>query len=313
MKEVIILTEAGSKFGYGHLTRCLALAQGFKVKGIESLFFIKGDLHADDIPGEFKYIQFDWTKEKVEVKGKILIIDSYYADGNFCKKVYEEAETVLFIDDYNRIPYPGGFVLNSVLGADIIGYPINPEITYLLGPEYHPLRREFWDVPVKVIREKVMKILITFGGSDMTNETPSVLKMLHDRYPDLEKHVIIGSGFSNINNIKDEADDKTFLIIKPDAEGMRHEMIDCDIAISAAGQTIYELARVGITTFAKKVAENQDNIIHNWKAIGFLLDFSLSDKIPDYYSRNAIYNTGRSIIDGQGVHRIVEKLANDHN
>ena len=46
-----------------------------------------------------------------------------------------------FIDDYNRIPYPGGYVLNSVINADAIDYPVNDKISYLLGPRFHPLRR----------------------------------------------------------------------------------------------------------------------------------------------------------------------------
>lgn len=310
-ESVTIFTECGREYGYGHLMRCLAIAQGFKVAGIDSVFYIRGDAEPENILNEFKWSCLEWLENTPDVKDRIVIVDSYHADEAFCTKLYNKAGKVLFIDDYNRIPYPGGFVLNSVIGAKEIGYSKNNKITYLLGPKYHPLRREFWDVPEKVINRKVKKILITFGGSDMTNETPGVLRFLHENYTELEKHVIIGKGFSNIEKIKNNADDKTVLIMHPDAEVMKSEMLECDVGISAAGQTIYELARVGIFTYAVKVAENQDKNLTRWMETGFLSLFDTSIIFPEKKYREGSCSIGREIIDGQGVHRIVDVLAND--
>lgn len=313
MKNVLILTEGGTGLGYGHLMRCLAIAQGFKAEGIDSVFYIRGDAEPEMILNEFQWECIGWLEEMPDVKGRIVIVDSYYADEIFCKGIYDKAGQVLFIDDYNRIAYPGGFVLNSVIGAEEMGYPDNDNITYLLGPAYHPLRREFWDVPEKIVNREVEKILITFGGTDMTNETPGILRFLKDNYPDLEKHVIIGKGFSNIDEIRQSADNKTFLIMYPDAEAMKNEMLECDVAISAAGQTIYELARVGTATLAKKVVDNQINIIRNWKAADFLMELNFSDDFPDYSVRNSVCSIGRNIVDGKGVCRIVEKLIDGYS
>jgi len=309
--KVIILTEAGIKLGYGHLMRCLAIAQGLKKKNIDSVFFLRGDSNPENMIDGFEWKNIEWLEKNPDVTGKTVILDSYYADENFCKKIYDQADKVLFIDDFNRIPYPGGMVLNSVLGAEEIDYPIRENIKYLLGPEYHPLRKEFWEVPDKVINPVIKKILVTFGGTDVTNETPQILNMLKEKFPELEKHVIIGKGFLNLDKIEDAADDNTYLIIQPDAEKMKEQMLECDIAISAAGQTIYELARVGIPTFAKKVVENQDINIKNWKKKNFLFGIEDISNIPDYNRMNEICDIGRSIVDGKGVHRIVEILIND--
>lgn len=310
--EVVILTEAGENFGYGHLMRCLAIAQGFKAAGINSGFYIRGNAEPEKILNGFKWSCLEWLKKTPDVQGRIVILDSYYADVSFCEKIYGRAEKVLFIDDYNRIPYPGGFMLNSVICAEEIGYPENNDITYLLGPRFHPLRREFWNVPEKKINREVKKILITFGGTDITNETPEVLRFLKANYPEIEKHVIIGKGFSNLEEIKSVVDERTVLIMHPDAEIMKDEMLECDIAISAAGQTIYELARVGVPTFAKKVVDNQCNIIKNWKAVDFLLEMNYLDGFPNSSLRIRISNLGRGIVDGFGVTRIVEKLLDDY-
>lgn len=309
--KVIILTEAGRSFGYGHLTRCLAIAQGFKENNVDSLFFVRGDSHPEMMLNEFDWQSIDWIEHEVDVSGKIVILDSYHTDEEFCKKIFNKADKVLFIDDNNRILYPGGYVLNSVIGAENIDYPLNDKITYLFGPRYHPLRKEFWDVPDKVIRENIEKILITFGGTDITNEMPGVLRLLTNQYSNIEKHLVIGKGFTNIDEIKALADENTVLIYYPDAANMKNVMLECDVAISAAGQTIYELARVGITTYAVKVVENQDKILTSWIETGFLSVFDTSIIFPEKEYREKICSIGKEIIDGQGVQRIVEVVTND--
>lgn len=324
--RVIILTEAGTKFGYGHLMRCLAIAQGFKAENIDSTFYLRGDSNPENILKEFIWYNKDWLTADLDFSASIVIVDSYYADEQFCNKVYKTAYKVLFIDDYNRIAYPGGFVLNSVIGAEEMDYPDNSEIVYLFGPKYHPLRKEFWEVPVKVIKENVESILITFGGADITNETPRVLKLLNEYYPSLKKHVIIGSGFSNIDEIKNAADDNTYLIMQPDAEQMKKEMLDCDIAISAAGQTIYELARVGVPTIGLCVIENQLYNLSVWlktKTFYFLnvIDnhdelTSITKMIKSMHSSSArkkISNKTKEIIDSRSTLRICEILQSDMN
>jgi len=309
--EVIILTEAGKSYGYGHLTRCLAIAQGFKENNVNSHFFLRGDSQPKMMLNEFDWQSIDWIEHEVDVLGKIVILDSYHTDEEFCKKIFNKADRVLFVDDNNRVPYPGGYVLNSVIGAENIDYPLNDKITYLFGPAYHPLRKEFWHVPDKVIRRNIEKILITFGGTDVTNETPGVLRFLTNEYVNLEKHVVIGKGFTNVDEIKAVEDENTVLIYYPDAATMKNEMLECDVAISAAGQTIYELARVGVFTYAVKVAENQDKNLTRWMETGFLSPFDTSIILPEKVYREKACIIGSEIIDGQGVHRIVEILAND--
>ena len=319
--KAIIFTEAGNKFGYGHLMRCLAIAQGFQERGIKSVFYLRGNPDAGEILKEFLWKPIDWFKEPVDVKNKIVILDSYYADKNFCKKVYKEAKAVLFIDDNNRIPYPGGFVLNSTIGTEDIDYPDNPKIIYLLGPKYHSLRREFWEVQEKVIRERVEKILITFGASDMTNETLKILKMLKEKYPDLEKHIVVGKWFSNIWEIKAEADKKTVLIYYPDAERIKQEMLKADICISGGGQTAYELARVGVPTIGICFAENQEMNLKRWKKEGILqyvgwyndegliekISFGF-DSIQSYSKRKSFNKAGKGCIDGRGAERLTQVI-----
>jgi UDP-2,4-diacetamido-2,4,6-trideoxy-beta-L-altropyranose hydrolase len=316
---VVILTEAGNQYGYGHLMRCLAVAQSFQKRGIESAFYLRGNPDVKEILKGFKCHNFDWLIRPVDVRGKIVILDSYCADRDFCKKVYKEAKTVLFVDDYNRIAYPGGLVLNSTIAYEDIDYPDNPKVTYLLGPKYHPLRREFWKVPKKEIRESVKKVLITTGGSDLANLIPKIIKVLKEKYRDLEKNIIVGKEFLNIDEIRSEADKKTNLIYYPDAKRMKKEMLETDICISAGGQTIYELARLGVPAVGICFAQNQrmnlergqiEGIIEyaGWHNDRDLIEKILKkfDNMHSYIRRKALSRIGKSCIDGAGADRLTQ-------
>ena len=311
--KVVMFTEAGYLYGYGHLMRCLALAEGFREKSFEVIFIVRGEGNFSTLLSGYNYELCDWFDFGIlnlYVKNNcIAIVDSYYTDENLCRFIYKKFDKVLFFDDTQRINYPGGFVLNGVIGAEKMNYPSSPLLSYLLGSQFQSLRKEFWDVPGYTVRENIENILITFGGSDITNETPTYMEKLRKMSPDSKISVVIGHGFKNIENIKSLKDYKIELHYTPDAQEMMNLMFRSDIAVSAAGQTISELARVGTPTIGIQVVENQKNNIRNWYESGFLLSKEvLNEQIP-FDLRRKSSDMGREIIDGLGVKRIVEKLS----
>ena len=194
-------------------------------------------------------------------------------------------------------------------------------MTYLLGSRYAPLRKEFWKVPSKNIKPHIKSVMVTFGAGDKRNLTSTILKFLKEEYPELIKTVIIGRGYQNIKEIENIKDERSNLEYYPDAKRMKHIMLESDIAISAGGQTLYELARVGVPTIGICFAEEQKRNLESWQKNGFIeyagchndknllnsVIHSLERLMP-YKERAKRNNIGRDCIDGKGVHRIVEKI-----
>jgi UDP-2,4-diacetamido-2,4,6-trideoxy-beta-L-altropyranose hydrolase len=324
--RVFILTEGGSNIGIGHITRCASLYEALEDKGMVPEFVINGDETVNYLLKDKNHKIFDWLQERERlyslIKGAdIVFIDSYLAGHDVYTAVSSSAKLCVYIDDNNRIDYPKGIIVNGGINAEDPDYSVREDVTYLLGPRYTPLRKEFWDVPEENIKEKVESVMITFGGDDNRNMTPKVLKALAENYPDILKKVIIGKGFINIADVEDAIDNKTEIIYYPDSEGMIKVMLESDIAVSAGGQTLYELARVGVPTIAVAVADNQTNNIDGWRKNGFIdyagwwEDGDLLDNIvknveslSDIRIRDKMAGAGRSLVDGQGAKRIVESL-----
>ncbi len=100
-------------------------------------------------------------------------------------------------------------------------------------------------------------------------------------------------------------------------------MLDSDAAISAGGQTLYELARVGVPTISIAVAENQKHNVYNWQKVGFskfagywddksLLSniLKIIELLNDYNIRLDMGKSGKLHVDGQGSQKIARYSLN---
>jgi spore coat polysaccharide biosynthesis predicted glycosyltransferase SpsG len=164
---------------------------------------------------------------------------------------------------------------------------------------------------------------VIFGGSDTRNMTPRILMFLNKEYPALMKRVIIGKAFQNINvkEIETLRNDSVEIIYYPDARTIKKVMLNSDMAISAAGQTIYELARLGIPTIAINVADNQlvnikkldkHRFVYyagSWKNEDVFRKIkSYIERLKEKKIRQDKYRLGRKIVDGKGSLRIRDYL-----
>ncbi len=330
--KVSIITEGFQNTGYGHITRCLSLQQAFESRNIFPTLYINGDESSKTFltTGNFKILNWlgNPTLLVAEIKNSdVVIIDSYLAGKDFYENLSRHGRISLFIDDTLRIEYPGGIILNGTINAETFPYKKRTGIDYLLGSKFIPLRKEFWNVPSRKHNQTLTSVLITFGGQDTKNLTPAILRALNEAFPNIKKNVVIGSGFKNQSDIEKFADENTKLHFAPDASGMRELMLSNDITISAAGQTLYELATTGSPTIAIAVADNQRSNILEWKKKGFITDpiFSsdvnflrkIIEQLESFKSislRKKSGNAGRENVDGQGsvraVQFVIEKLCN---
>jgi spore coat polysaccharide biosynthesis predicted glycosyltransferase SpsG/RimJ/RimL family protein N-acetyltransferase len=324
--NVLILTEGGRDIGLGHITRCTSVYEAFEEFGVQSQLIVNGDDAVGELLTDKNTRVFNWLSGRESLlaaieNADIVFIDSYKADEDLYETVSSTAKTAVYLDDTMRINYPKGFVLNGAVLAEQMPYPEREGVTYLLGARYAPLRREFWNVPAKPIHDKLGAIMITFGGSDMHGLTAEVLKLLVDTYPNLVKKVIVAKGFRNIADIESLKDDKTELVYYPDAAGMKEVMLESDVAISAGGQTLYELARVGVPAIVVIVADNQSHSVRGWEKVGFAeyagqwdddgVIGAIAAKIELLKSRSlreSKRKVGRNVIDGAGISRVVREL-----
>lgn len=309
--KVAIVTEGFQGTGYGHLTRCLSIYQAFEEKGIQPLYIANCDEEGKKFISNVNLLQVNWLGKSDELINNIknfdiTVIDSYLATLELYKRVYKAVKKVVYIDDYIRIDYPPGVIINGTVGAESLPYKKDDKHEYLLGIDYMPLRKEFWDVEVPERDGVVKNVLITFGAQDLRNITPRVLTILLKKFPYYDYYVV-GSKISAENIPKENVN----YYDSVNAERMLELMLKTDLAVTAAGQTTYELARLGIRTIAIGVVDNQKYNLKGWKKVSFIEediwydDMMLLEKIERIIRKVSNYHTS-FLFDGQGARRLIE-------
>lgn len=277
-KLLTVVTEGGQTFGFGHITRCISISTIFKQYGYSINFIINGDNSIFSILKGIQYSVFNWTKEQKNLselllKSSIILIDSIEITNQQILYIEALGKDVIFIDDEKRRNILNkGFVIDWTVLSNKKEYflPKKENITYLLGSEYTPLRKEFTISSQNIIKENIESIMVTFGGSDVRNLTPIVLKTLVEYFPNIKKNIVIGAGFTNIENIELYKDKNTKLIFNASTSTMVELMQTSDLAIASGGQTLYELALLGTPTIAILLVENAKDDTQGWEEVGTL-------------------------------------------
>lgn len=318
--KIYILTEGGGTKGMGHISRCSSLCEAFSAYGYEATMIV----HADDTAmlafgGE--HIQLDWIGERQKTlalvsDAALAIIDSYTCPLELYEAIASSVRLAGYIDDEIRINYPRGVIVNGVLGADTMPYPVSDAHQLLLGASYCFLRRPFWEPLDKPIAAEVRSVMITCGGNDANDLTYQVARALLHEYPRLAIHVILKHrGIPQL----DFFESQTIVHTSLSANEMLRLMMEVDIAVTASGQTTYELCRTGTPFVALVTADNQRFSIGNFYKSGLIPepvdvhDPGFQDKVIKAMSillpvnkRKEIQAVMQRAIDGQGSLRVAK-------
>lgn len=326
--KVKIFTEGGPNIGLGHIARCTSLYDEIRKQNYEVDFFVFGEIESIELLKNRKVISANWIDDNFLSENvrfdDYCIVDSYLATKDILEILSMKAKKVLFIDDMNRINYPRGIVVNPSLDIGSISYLENHECTYFWGPDYIILRSPFINVEREEVRTKVDKVMITMGGSDFRNLTPIIINEICNHYPQIKFDIVIGATFSNINEIKKISNTNITFHYNVDENTMRDLMVKADYAITAAGQTIYELLATRTPFIPIQIADNQSNNINSLCELDLIInsiDYS-SDSLAkelnesfvqllDYKIRNDLVLKFQNVIDGKGRERIIKKLVNN--
>jgi len=321
--KVFIITEGGRRFGFGHVTRCISLYQAYAQQKIRAQILVNADNSVRSVLKDTNYMILDWLKHRNRllrlISGSdIVIVDSYMADYLFYIKISRICRIAIYIDDNKRVSFPEGTVLNGSIYAETLNYPERKGVDYLLGVLYVPVRKAFWNAPRKVISKNVKSVMISFGGTKkVSGAMREVLKFLGRQYPGLKKNVVMG-GIPNKEaaDVERCGDSNTRFIYAATTDRLKHIMLKADLAISAGGQTLYELARIGVPTIGICIADNQRRNILGWQRAGFLTQAAsplhknlilAMDGLASKAKRERISRIGRALVDGRGAERVVKQ------
>lgn len=332
-----IRVDGNPNIATGHIMRCLAIAEGLKRNKIGCIFIISDDNSKQLLmPYNYPIISLNTDFKKIYeelpqlnniiIKYQItkMIVDTYYATPLYLNEI-EKYSKVIFFDDFNCF-YPVSTIINYNLNTpkipDIIIQSHKTQL--LLGVDYVPLRSEFHNKS-RVLKKNVSKILITVGGGDTHDILCKLfLKFFFDmNINTIEYHIVVGPLNKNFDELINLSHKYPSINIHYNVKEMAKLMLECDIAITAGGTTMYELCACGTPSISISIADNQLDGVKSFSERGLidyagdvryneyqclnLLRYYLEKYISDFDLRNKRSNLMKKTIHSNGVTNIISK------
>ena len=341
-KNVVIRVDSGKEIGWGHMMRCVSLAEAFRSKNVKVSFisrklsrslckFIeeKGyDVHY--LPNR----DLEW-KNDAEKTIKIvdnlnsvdwLVVDNYGLDKKWEITLRPHVKRIMVIDDMPKREHDCDLILDQNLYENMkkcYEGLIPQNCKKLIGPKFALLRKEFQQIR-KNLRKRngeIKRILVSFGSSDPTNETMKVFDAINQLdNKQIKVDFVFGISGKTYKNMKKLCSKTSNITCHYQSMNIAQLMKKSDLSIGAGGSTTWERCCLGLPSIVSISAENQkkltEAVAKNGCSInlGWVEELSFKDYVKAIKSLDNLSLTRMSqkcmqLVDGKGTHRVVEEMS----
>ncbi len=358
--RVAVRADASIEIGSGHVMRCLALAEELRRRGVDVVFIARqcpGDLNAYIEGRGFEvrrlslmtvsggkstlttapranWQSYDWSKDADETLEALqaevidwLIVDNYALDWRWESRFRGHVQGILVIDDLADRRHECDALLDQNLQSDMdtrYDSLVPDGCAMLLGPRYALLRPEFCRIRANTGPRSgvVRRILISFGGTDPTNETVKAIEAVRDAGVTAEEiDVVIGRNNPHREQVKALCGKQQGVTLHIQAENIAELMAQADLAIGAAGVSTWERCCLGLPAIVIVVADNQAGIAQEADQRGAISNLGKSDQVStadisselaslcvNHRSIAAMSESAMRLVDGKGLIRVACEL-----
>lgn len=342
-KKILIRADGGEGIGMGKLIPALALTHKLKEKGADVLFVtvqhhmwsrsvFKG-IPVTILPKCFFQESLALTDQEIQrFKPNIVILNITDPDAYLLQKTLSG-----FTDWILNLRKKGIKVIGIEGGATkgyrpdaLINWNINPKwhkyewfsnTKYFIGEKFVILREPFTKAPKKKVAKLCKTIFVSVGGGTEGVESvlfPRIMTALSLAGFSGKAVFVVGAAYQNPQNL--------FLLMARwsnarvvyniSAADLAKTMVRSDLAITAAGITLYELCCMGIPSITISIVPHQ---VLNAKVFGkarvtkdigmdpstFAIEQAVSSLLKNPTERARMAKAGTTLVDGKGLERVL--------
>ena len=336
--NLFIRVDSSPEIGIGHMMRCLTLAQELK-NNFDKIIFLtqkdSGNFIGTIMKNEFEVIFIPTTNNDPNIiknlitayseNKNFLLIDHYDIDTDFESSLKNIFERIFVIDDLANRKHDCDLLIDQNYYRDLnqrYEKLIQNGTIALLGPKYAIIRPEFRTINKKAIKKnsQIKKILVSFGGSDPTNECKKVLDALCS-IENSKFEIVVVAGIYNhkFEQLKKLYEKYSNIKIYSHVNDLSRLMLNSDLFIGAGGTTTWERFYMGLPSTVTIISDDQKESIEFLSDMGHIINLGLAKNVtPKTYvqtlqklNSDLIYNMSlhnQKLVDGNGSNRIKKQI-----
>jgi spore coat polysaccharide biosynthesis protein SpsF len=333
LPAILFRCDASPEIGFGHLVRCLALADELRKRDARVGFLISSSALGSETVRQQGYPAISITTDA----------NGYEAGLELALRDFDARMLVVDVrDDLSRAHLDRlrarGFAIALLddlserrFAVDWSFHPPVPQVRradwsgvhgkYFIGWEWTILRTQFAE-PLPPRAAAPDSILVTMGGSDPGGMTPQAVRALESVAAPVPAVVVIGPGFQRRDEVVALlAKSRRQFRLEENVQDMRALMLHATLAVCAYGMTAFELAATGVPALYLCLTEDhvesasaldEAGMGHSLGLYSKVTDARLAAAVTDLLEnadqRARMARVAPTLIDGLGARRIAEIL-----
>ena len=322
-RRILVRVDGSSKIGLGHVHNILTILNHFRNDEILIVMNSQNKLGYKKFQEHLYQVNFFKNDSQLfEVIKKfqphMIFNDILDTSINYIKKLKKEKIFVVNFEDLGDGRRYADLVFNPIYHSNK-----NNSNEYF-GPNFACVRDEFRIWEPTVLKTSPKNVVIIFGGSDPTNKTYQVLKLLEKyKLKNMKYSIIIGQDYKERKKLSDiisKMKKDNFLIeLNENIDFLSKIFHESDFAITSNGRTVFELGSLHVPMIVIPVNEREKRHTFVQKSnVGYMIqlhnesethDFlKVFNKILQYSIRKKFQNNLKRVNLLYGVDRVVQKI-----
>jgi UDP-2,4-diacetamido-2,4,6-trideoxy-beta-L-altropyranose hydrolase len=320
--NLLIFVDGDHKIGLGHISRQMSLVHVWK--NFNVVFFTSTPSIKKLVSKKYSIVTYDpfnlhSLKNKIiKLDPGIIILDKLKERSSIIKLLQNCCQNVVSIDYIGKNKH----ILQK--GFSIL-YPVSGVSTYssTFNFDYVILKKSFLkQKPIK-IKKHVKSIIILQGGADTHCFIPKIISSLFFINDEIKITIVLGNEFKCWKKLNSIILNDSRISIRSNVKNMANLLQNYDLAITAAGNTVLEVAYLGIPSIIVCAEKFENETAEFIEKIGFGINLGFGKNLPiekitktvkslmnDYELRKTMNRVGKSLIDGNGTERIYNVIVN---
>lgn len=329
-RRLAIRADGATGIGVGHVMRCLAIAARWVQAGGSARLACSAvpDSVADryGAAGVAVERRSVWLPVDLLAGVDAVVVDLPTIKGDDLAAIAGGHAVLVTVDDMaDRPSYPGDIVLNQNAHASAALYRGKTAARLCAGPSWCLLRPGFAErrAAGRTVADRVSRILVVLGGADPRGYSAAVVTAVAEAAstvaPAPEIVLVVGAANPALSPLQDLAGRLPVPTrVLHDVHDMPALIAASDMAVSAAGSTVWELATLGTPMILGSQNASEIGPATALEAQGaalYLGPFELlrpealtaavKALLGDGGRRRRMSNAGRDLVDGRGVDRLL--------